>query len=337
MRYHAQRNCPRSILFVLILIASLAAALPAGAQIPYTMSYQGVLRNALGVLFPDGSYNITINLYPQQNGGTSVYTETQNIAVAGGVFDMVVGRVVPLDVPFDHVYWVGLAIDGGAELTPRAELTAVPYAQNARHAGSVAALDSGFVRSVNNIFGKVFVTAGAGIGISQAGNTITIQNTAPPAGFSLPYAQSAASPAALFALQQSGTGQAMSLTTANTANAFNSLEVATNGSGSALRAWRSATTGAAAAIRAETSSLDSNAAAISGLVVSNTPGSISAAVRGTNNGTGANGIGVQGTQAGSGWGVYGQTPGGIGVYGLTTNNSAASSGVRGETFSTNGI
>jgi hypothetical protein len=60
-------------------------------------------------------------------------------------------------------------------------------------------------------------------------------------------------------------------------------------------------------------------------------------VRGINNGTSGTGIGVIGYQAGSGWGVYGETPSGFGVYGLTTNNTASSSGVRGETFSTNGI
>jgi|GEM_PF-6286985 len=74
-----------------------------------------------------------------------------------------------------------------------------------------------------------------------------------------------------------------------------------------------------------------------GLITSTTPGGYSAGVRGINNSTGGTGIGVVGYQAGSGWGVYGESPSGFGVYGLTKDLTAASSGVRGETFSSNGI
>jgi hypothetical protein len=73
-----------------------------------------------------------------------------------------------------------------------------------------------------------------------------------------------------------------------------------------------------------------------GRVVPTSPGGYSAGVRGVNSGTGGNGIGVVGYQGGSGWGVYGETPSGLAVYGLTTNSTASSTGVRGETFSANG-
>jgi hypothetical protein len=67
------------------------------------------------------------------------------------------------------------------------------------------------------------------------------------------------------------------------------------------------------------------------------PGGYSAGVRGVNKGTGGTGIGVIGYQGGSGWGVYGETPSGFGLYGLTTDSNAGSIGVRGETFSHNGV
>jgi hypothetical protein len=44
-------------------------------------------------------------------------------------------------------------------------------------------------------------------------------------------------------------------------------------------------------------------------------------VRGQNNGTGAFGIGVWGSQEGSGWGVYGTSVSGIGVYGYASTTS----------------
>lgn len=111
----------------------------------------------------------------------------------------------------------------------------------------------------------------------------------------------------------------------------------------AVTALNTATTGSASGITGEAASTSHGVGAtggtsgVVGRVTSTTPGGYSAGVRGINNGTGGTGIGVIGYQAGSGWGVYGETPSGFGVYGLTTNNSAASVGVRGETFSTNGI
>jgi hypothetical protein len=103
------------------------------------------------------------------------------------------------------------------------------------------------------------------------------------------------------------------------------------------------TTGSMSGAIAETNSTSSGAGAtggasgILGRVVPTSPGGYSAGVRGINNGTGGNGIGVVGYQAGSGWGVYGETPSGFGVYGVTTNATGTSTGVRGETFSANGI
>ncbi|RYE22738.1 MAG: hypothetical protein EOP51_12490 [Sphingobacteriales bacterium] len=53
-----------------------------------------------------------------------------------------------------------------------------------------------------------------------------------------------------------------------------------------------------------------------------TGGAYSAAIRGINRSTTNLGIGVAGFQAGTGWGVYGETPGGLAVYGLTTTGTA---------------
>jgi hypothetical protein len=61
--------------------------------------------------------------------------------------------------------------------------------------------------------------------------------------------------------------------------------------------------------------------ALHGIISSTSPGAWSAAVRGQNNGTGGYGIGVWGSQDGSGWGVYGTSVSGIGVYGYATATS----------------
>jgi hypothetical protein len=75
------------------------------------------------------------------------------------------------------------------------------------------------------------------------------------------------------------------------------------------------TTSSTAKLEADTASTADNAVGVLGQVTSTSPGNFSAAVRGINNGTGSNGVGVIGSQAGSGWGVWGQSVGGIGVKG----------------------
>ncbi|WP_019945839.1 beta strand repeat-containing protein [Dyadobacter beijingensis] len=67
-------------------------------------------------------------------------------------------------------------------------------------------------------------------------------------------------------------------------------------------------------------SITSSVSAVRGIVSSASPGGFSTGVRGINNGTGGLGIGVWGSHAGSGWGVYGVTPNGIGVYGNASAN-----------------
>ena len=70
-------------------------------------------------------------------------------------------------------------------------------------------------------------------------------------------------------------------------------------------------------VHGSSASTAGGATAILGQLTSTSPGAYSSAVRGQNSGTGAFGIGVYGSQEGSGWGVYGTTPNGIGVNGIS--------------------
>jgi hypothetical protein len=139
------------------------------------------------------------------------------------------------------------------------------------------------------------------------------------------------------------TGNAIRVLSTNASNTSPAIEAHEAGNASAVYGVNVATTGSTTGVLGESSSTShgigatGGATGVLGRVTPTTPGGYSAGVRGINNGTGGTGIGVVGYQGGSGWGVYGETPSGFGVYGLTTNNSSASVGVRGETFSTNGI
>ena len=75
------------------------------SQIPETISYQGVLKNAGGNPITDGDYAIAIRLYEQADSGTPLWIETQTVSTANGLFNVILGYVDPLDLPFDKPYW----------------------------------------------------------------------------------------------------------------------------------------------------------------------------------------------------------------------------------------
>jgi hypothetical protein len=114
-------------------------------------------------------------------------------------------------------------------------------------------------------------------------------------------------------------------------------DTATDGTGVGVRAVSATGSG----LVATTGSTASGASAVQGTVTSTSPGGYSAGVYGQNNGTGGSGIGVYGAQNGFGWGVYGTTPSGSGVYGYSTSGyglqGGSNSGTGAYVSSTGGV
>ncbi len=95
------------------------------AQAPSTLNYQGYLTT-LGSGTPvNGLVAMSFRLYDAATGGTLLYTENQTITVTSGMFDSVIGSVVPLALPFDAPYYLGIAIGTDPEMQPRRPLTSV--------------------------------------------------------------------------------------------------------------------------------------------------------------------------------------------------------------------
>ena len=115
-------------LFVFCALLLLLSVQTAFAQAPATVGYQGVLTDASGKLAPDGAHSLTFKLYDVATGGVAVWTETQSVTTADGVFGVVLGSVTSLTVAFDRQYWLGITVGGGQEISPRVQLTASPYA-----------------------------------------------------------------------------------------------------------------------------------------------------------------------------------------------------------------
>lgn len=103
------------------------------AQVPETMSWQGVLRDAAGHVVPDGPRAISFRLYEAATGGDAVWTESHTLEVSLGIASAVLGSASPLNgVPFDRPYWLGISIDNAPELAPRTPLSASPYSLGGR-------------------------------------------------------------------------------------------------------------------------------------------------------------------------------------------------------------
>ena len=148
------------------------------------LSIQGVLRSAEGTAVENGEYDITFKLYTQEYSGDVLWQEDMTgVQVKGGIYSVVLGAgSTPLDVPFDQPYFIGVTVEGGIELTPRARLTSSPYAL------SLIGNDNIFPNSGNVGVGddapqtKLSVKRGNGVlGLEAneaANNTSTITTTA---------------------------------------------------------------------------------------------------------------------------------------------------------------
>src|SRR5688572_30272139 len=115
----------KKILFALVLFLSSVAV----AQVPRTISYQGLLTDGSGNFIADGNHSMTIKLYESASGGAAIYEESQSTTIVKGLFNVIIGSVTPIppSLAFDKAYYMGVAVDGGAELVPRSAISAAPY------------------------------------------------------------------------------------------------------------------------------------------------------------------------------------------------------------------
>ena len=118
----------------------LAAALCCGsvdAQVPHKINYQGYLTTAGGTPV-NATVSMALKLYNVLTGGAELYSETQTVTVTNGVFNVVIGSVTALALPFDVPYYLGIKVAADPEMTPREQLAASPYAIRAASAETLA-------------------------------------------------------------------------------------------------------------------------------------------------------------------------------------------------------
>jgi hypothetical protein len=189
--------------WIVVFLALCVTVTRTSAQIPRTLSYQGILSDTLGTPKPDGLYAITFRLYDAPSGGTLLWVETQSLQVRWGLFSAVLGSQTPFpsSLTFERQYWLGIQPAGDPELVPRIALTSVGYSLNSLRAdtarvalNAVSFADSAriagtvpnnsitankiaagqVVKSINNIRDVVTLRAQGGATITSSGDTITI-------------------------------------------------------------------------------------------------------------------------------------------------------------------
>jgi hypothetical protein len=123
---------------VLVVSIAFGAVTVASADIPRLITYQGRLADDTGTPVADGDYILVFSMYDDSTGGSLLWTETQNVTVQGGLFDVQLGITEILGADLFAGYpnlFLGLNISGLPQMTPRTRLTSGAFSF---HALSVA-------------------------------------------------------------------------------------------------------------------------------------------------------------------------------------------------------
>ena len=100
--------------------------------IPQMLSYQGKLTDTLGQPVPNGDHSVAFKLYTVPSGGSALWNETQTVTTKAGLFSVLLGSATPIgSIPAAGAVYLGMAVSGGPELTPRLRIVSVAYAYKA--------------------------------------------------------------------------------------------------------------------------------------------------------------------------------------------------------------
>ncbi len=129
----------KRILFVSMFLLWSVACGPwtnAGAAIPRLINYQGKVTDSSNVPLT-GSYAVAFRIYDAESGGNMLWEENHSgVVVDKGLFNVLLGSVTGLDIPFDKPYFLEIKV-GNEVMSPRQQITASAYAMRAGKAESL--------------------------------------------------------------------------------------------------------------------------------------------------------------------------------------------------------
>jgi len=188
---------PKPIFALLTLVNVLLMGAVLNAQSPQLINYQGKLT--LDGNPVSATLAITFSVYSSEQSPTPLWSETQTVSVADGIFNVLLGSVTPFPptlftTPGER--FLGIKIENEAEMVPRFRLTSVAYALQSAEAenvaeGSITTSDlvdgaitgskiaaGQLVKSINGIKDDITLAQGNNIKLTTNANTITIESTA---------------------------------------------------------------------------------------------------------------------------------------------------------------
>jgi hypothetical protein len=108
--------------------------------IPRLLSYQGKLTDTFGLPVADTLHAIRFRLYAQPTGGTQFWEENRNVRTTGGLFSVLLGPATPITTgdgrPTTGAAYLGMAVEGDAEMTPRLRIAGAADVSLAERAGA---------------------------------------------------------------------------------------------------------------------------------------------------------------------------------------------------------
>ena len=122
-------------------MAVLAVTGVAAADVPEALTQQGRLLDSSGDAVPDGQISFTFTIYDAAEGGTALWTETQDISTEDGYFSAQLGEVEAFPGNLfdgDAALFLGIQVGSDDEMTPRQPVTSVPFAMKAGQADTAA-------------------------------------------------------------------------------------------------------------------------------------------------------------------------------------------------------
>jgi len=132
------------------IVMMFAVSLIFLAAVPRFMNFQGKITSPGGIGITD-TLPVTFRIFLTETGGEPIWSETDTVFIERGLFNVRLGLVNPLNIPFDQLYWIEMIV-GSDTLRPREPLLSAPYAfrsaiaDSAVNAGGTGAnLDSIYV------------------------------------------------------------------------------------------------------------------------------------------------------------------------------------------------
>ena len=106
----------------LLFVSICSAQQTATTSVPNLIRYSGTLKDAQGAaLSSSTAVGVSFSIYKQQDGGASVWMETQNVTPdANGQYNVILGSTTAAGLPDDlfsqqEQRWLGVQVQGDAE------------------------------------------------------------------------------------------------------------------------------------------------------------------------------------------------------------------------------